>query len=208
MRDYLSWSEKQFKRIVLPSKLRLHWARGKSNLKGFYTRRKNYPGTELSKNSADRALRRVPSIKQCLRSLRRVCCAGAGLVEQLQGSFIEILAWRVYSDSLLFLLLLFILNRPRRWQTCQTDLTGFWQTDRRRCSEQFALVMMTVARYSLDTANFFFSPQTQLIESTLALKKKKKKRRKTDGDPTNWSVKLSVRLLTRTVGGQISFYRC
>lgn len=62
---------------------------------------------------------------------------------------------------------------------------------------------MTVARYSLDTANFF-SPQTQLIESTLALKKKKKKRRKTDGDPANWSVKLSVRLLTRTVGGRLA----
>lgn len=205
MRDYLSWSEKQFKRIVLPSKLRLHWARGKSNLKGFYTRRKNYPGTELSKNSADRALRRVPSIKQCLRSLRRVCCAGAGLVAQLQGSFIEILAWRVYSDFFLLLLLLFILNRPRRWQTCQTDLTGFWQTDRRRCSEQFALVIMTVARYSLDTANFF-SPQTQLIESTLALKKKKKAQ--------DWwgSHKLECQAVGQTAykdrGGQISFYRC
>ncbi len=69
MRDYLSWSAKQFRQIVLPSKLRLHMAWGKRNLKGFLRGMQNYPGTELSKNSA---FKRTALIKQCLCCMRPI----------------------------------------------------------------------------------------------------------------------------------------
>lgn len=52
----------------------------------------------------------------------------------------------------------------------------------------------------------YFPHQTHLIESTHTPEEKKKIKPsyRLMGDPTNWSVKLSVRLLKRTVGGRLA----
>lgn len=49
-------------------------AQGRRNLKGFfYGGVQNYPGTELSKNSADGALKRTASIKHRFSAEREKC---------------------------------------------------------------------------------------------------------------------------------------
>lgn len=53
-------------------------AQGRRNLKGFfYGGVQNYPGTELSKNSADGALKRTASIKHRFSAEREKCEARA-----------------------------------------------------------------------------------------------------------------------------------
>lgn len=125
-------------------------AQGKSNLRGFLLGVKKYPGTELSKNSADGALWRMSSIKQCLRSLKesllRRCISGP----IASGTFP-----RQISCDFFFFFFFFpnhLRTQSDSGKTSQTGPTDCLLTSRLLCCPaQLAFLIMTGVRYPLDT---------------------------------------------------------